>query len=172
MLKQTDLETIKKLNIKDPRIILATWFGTGLLSPAPGTWGTLGALPFGIAILAFGGIKALIIAVIIITALGYWSAKSFEDQTGTHDNNTHDNKMIVIDEVAGMWLTLCAITSITPLQILTAFALFRFFDILKPWPISYLDKHVGGALGVMADDILAGAIAALCLWGLIYAGLI
>ncbi len=164
---QVDLKTIKKLDFTDPRTILATWFGLGLLNPAPGTWGTIGALPFGLIILSLGGLKALIPAIIIITIIGYWSAAYFEKQT-----DSHDNKMIVIDEVAGMWIALCAMTTIDPLQTALAFVLFRLFDITKPWPISYLDKKVGGALGVMADDILAGIVAAICLWGIINAGII
>lgn len=79
--------------------------------------------------------------------------------------------MIVIDEVAGMWIALIPVFGQSLLFVLLAFALFRFFDILKPWPISWLDKNINGAAGVMADDILAGAFAAFCLIGLQYVGL-
>ncbi len=166
-IKPADLEALKKCDFKNPHTMLATWFGLGLLSPAPGTWGTLGALPFGLIILALGGITALIPAIIIISIIGYKSATYFEKQTGIHDS-----KMVVIDEVAGMWITMLTMTAISPLQTLIAFTLFRLFDVIKPWPISYLDKNVGGALGVMADDILAGIAAAICLWGIIHAGLV
>ena len=82
--------------------------------------------------------------------------------------------MIVIDEVVGQWLTLLPALfywNLNPLAIAVAFLLFRLFDVTKPWPISYIDKHVDGALGVMGDDILAGLVAALCIIGAYYAGL-
>lgn len=80
--------------------------------------------------------------------------------------------MIVVDEVAGMWIALIPVAAYPSfLFIALAFLLFRFFDVLKPWPISYLDQNVDGAAGVMADDILAGVFAAFCLIGLHYVGL-
>ena len=75
----------------------------------------------------------------------------------------HDSKMIVIDEVAGQWIALLP-AALNPALILIAFILFRFFDILKPWPISFIDKKVPGALGVMGDDIIAGLFAAICVF--------
>ncbi len=79
--------------------------------------------------------------------------------------------MIVIDETAGILLTLL-FASPNGVSILLAFILFRIFDTLKPWPISYLDKKIGGAFGVMIDDILAGLLAGLCLLGLkVYGGI-
>jgi phosphatidylglycerophosphatase A len=155
-----DLELIKKLDFKNPALWAATWFGCGLMRPAPGTWGTLGALPFALIFLALGGKIALLLAILLIIPIGLMASKEFERMTGTYDNS-----MIVIDEVAGLWITLLA-TTLSPFSILAGFALFRFFDILKPWPISYLDKNIGGAWGVMLDDILAGLCAALVLWGL------
>jgi len=157
------------LDFKAPYTWLATWFGCGLINPAPGTWGSLGALPFGIAIFAFTGIWGLAIATILITIIGYWASDQFEKAT-----NTHDNKMIVIDEVAGQWIALMPVfyfSGYNPTLIIAAFILFRIFDILKPWPVSFFDKKVKGAAGVMGDDIIAGLYAAGCLIGLIYAGL-
>lgn len=154
-----------RVNFKDPAIWLATWFGCGLMKPAPGTWGTLGALPFGILIMAFGGVPALIAAVIAVSAAGYWAAGRFEEQSGEHDSSA-----IVIDEVAGMWIALIPSALSIP-YVVAAFLLFRFFDILKPWPISWADKKLPGALGVMTDDIIAGIFAALILVGARFAGL-
>lgn len=145
-------------------MMLATWFGCGLARKAPGTWGTLGALPFGMALLWLGGAYLLLPAALIISIIGFYAAATYERETGIHDAGA-----IVIDEVAGMWITLCAAT-LTPLSVILAFALFRLFDILKPWPISWADRRPG-ATGVMLDDILAGIIAALCLGGLRYAGI-
>ncbi len=154
-----------KVNFKDPAIWLATWFGCGLMKPAPGTWGTLGGLPFGILIYAAGGWIALLAAVIVLSLIGYWAAEKFEEQSGEHDNGA-----IVIDEVAGIWIALIPAALSIP-YVIAAFLLFRFFDILKPWPISWADKKLPGALGVMADDIIAGIFAALIIAGARFAGL-
>lgn len=153
-------EILAKLDFKNPATWVATWFGCGLMRPAPGTWGTLGALPFGLILLALGGKIALLIGIIAVIPLGLWASDKFEKMTGTHDNS-----MIVIDEVAGLWITLLA-TTFTPISILLAFVLFRFFDILKPWPIRWLDRNLKGAAGVMLDDIAAGKFAAICLYAI------
>ncbi len=161
-----DPDLIRKLNFKNPATWVATWFGCGLMRPAPGTWGTLGALPLGLILLVLGGKIALLIGIAFVLPVGLWSAKQFNTMTGTHDNS-----MIVIDEVAGLWITLLACT-LSPLSILLTFALFRFFDILKPWPVSWLDRNLKGAWGVMLDDVAAGIFAALCLWGIHYYALV
>ena len=154
-----------KLNFKDPATWLATWFGCGLARPGPGTVGTLGALPFGILMMMFGGWPVLLAATAIIFLVGLWAAGRVEKQLGEHDAS-----LIVIDEVAGMWLTLMAAAP-TPLSVLLALGLFRLFDILKPWPISWADKKLPGAAGVMVDDILAGIYAVIVLEGLSFAGI-
>lgn len=150
---------------RDPGLWLATWFGCGLSPRAPGTVGTLAALPFGFAIMWYGGTAGLLLAALIVSAAGLWAAGVYERKSGTHDSGA-----IVIDEVAGMWLTLCAGT-LSPLSFVLAFGLFRLFDILKPWPVSWADRELPGAAGVMADDIIAGILAGLCLWGLRYVGI-
>ena len=154
-----------KQYFKSPAFWVATWFGCGLMRPAPGTWGTLGALPFGVLLLVFFGWPALLAAAAIVFAAGYWAASEFEKMTGEHDSGK-----IVIDEAAGMFLALLPAAPNT-VSIALAFALFRFFDVLKPWPVSWCDKKLPGALGVMMDDVAAGLMAAACLWGLRYAGL-
>ena len=172
-ISQSDLDTIKKLNMRSWYVWAATWFGSGFMRPAPGTWGSLAALPFGLLIIAFGNVYVLLALTLVITILGYISAKYFE-----RDSGIHDSKMIVIDEVAGQWLTLTPIILMVnleapyfPFYIILAFVLFRVFDITKPWPVSFFDKKVPGAAGVMGDDIVAGLYAALLLTGCIaYAG--
>jgi phosphatidylglycerophosphatase A len=151
------------MKLSHPATILSTWFYSGLLKPAPGTWGTLAALPFGYGLLMLDNIYIMLAAIALVTLLGLWSAHIMEQHTGIHDD-----KRIVIDEVTGMWIALLP-ASLNPLSILLAFALFRLFDILKPWPISIADKRINGSLGVMLDDILAGAIAGFCLLGISYA---
>ena len=157
---------LKNLDFKSPATWLATWFGCGLARLAPGTWGTLGALPFGILLMMAGGWPTLLAATVLITIAGWWAISKVQKQADTQDAG-----YIVIDEAAGMWLTLLAAQS-TGLSAALAFLLFRFFDILKPWPVSWCDRKIPGAWGVMADDLAAGTYAALCLWGLrIYAGI-
>ncbi len=157
------------VDLKKPHNLIATWFGCGLMRKAPGTWGSLGALPFGIAIYYYGGAYALEFCIIISFFIGLWAAKEFDGEHGTHDS-----KMIVIDEVSGQWLAMLPalmFTGYNPALLVLSFGAFRFFDILKPWPVSYFDKKVGGALGVMGDDIIAGIFAAIVIYGVIYAGL-
>lgn len=156
----------KPVSLKDPLILIALWFGCGLMKPGPGTWGTIGALPIGILLLVFGGWPVLLLAALAISVIGYFAAKRYEEQSGVHDAS-----QVVVDEVAGMWIALIP-AALTPISVITAFILFRFFDILKPWPVGWADKNLPGATGVMTDDILAGIIAALILVGLQYAGIL
>lgn len=158
-----------KPDLKTPAVWLATWFGCGFMPKAPGTWGSLGALPVGLALFHYLGFWHFMNAIILVTLIGYWASDRFDKAAGTHDS-----KMIVIDEVAGQWIALIPVlhfTGLNPLLIFCAFILFRLFDVLKPWPVSYFDQKIIGALGVMGDDIIAGLYAAGCLLGLIYAGL-
>ncbi len=160
-----DDKALRLLNFKSPATWVATWGGCGLIRPAPGTWGTLGAMPFGIVLLIFGGVPALVIAAIILFPIGLWASKQFEKMV-----NEKDSGMIVVDEVVGVWIALIP-AMLSPLSIALAFILFRFFDILKPWPIAYFDKHFKGAFGVMIDDVIAGVFAAIILIGLRYVGI-
>lgn len=137
-------------NLAHPGVLLATWFGAGYLPKAPGTWGSLGALPFAWLILEHGGPWVLLGAIVMVTAIGILAANDFMDRTGTEDPAA-----IVIDEVAGQWIVLLAAPPDLAAFAL-GFALFRFFDVLKPWPISWADRAIGGAFGVMLDDLLAG----------------
>lgn len=154
-----------KPSLRNPAILLATWFGLGYMKKAPGTWGSLGALPFGVLFYYFGGAPALLLMIFAVTLIGFWTARVFDEAAGTHDS-----KMIVIDEVAGMWIAILA-AGLSPLLILLSFVFFRLFDVVKPWPICWLDRRVKGALGVMADDILAGLCAYLCVMGAAYVGI-
>ena len=138
--------------------ILVTWFGSGLLKPASGTWGTLFALPFAILILNFYGKSALLLASIFVFFIGIFASNLYIGK-----NKKLDPKEVVIDEVAGMFISLLAITSINFLQISLAFIFFRCFDITKPFPISWVDKNIKSGLGIMLDDIIAGIFAYLLL---------
>lgn len=138
---------------------IASWGGCGYLRPGPGTWGTLGALPVAIGITLIGGKAALAVFILVITLAGLWAIGVLQHRLGITDDGR-----IVVDEVAGMSLALLLIPH-TPIATLTAFVLFRVLDIAKPLPIGWLDRHVHGAWGVMADDLLAGILAGLITLG-------
>ncbi|NMP14812.1 phosphatidylglycerophosphatase A [Thalassotalea sp. Y01] len=139
-------------NLSNPVHFLALGFGTGLAPKAPGTFGTLAALPF-IFILAQFALPVYIAAAIIMSLVGIWICGK-----ASADAQVHDHGAIVWDEVAGYTITMIAI----PLNwqtLLVGFIIFRIFDILKPWPISIADKKVHGGLGIMLDDIIAGVLS-------------
>ena len=143
------------LSMRDPAVLIATGFGSGRMAPAPGTWGSVAAWLIGLCMP-----KTLLLAGIVLATLaGLWAVRRMEQKSGLHDAG-----MIVIDEWAGVWIAMLFATPAMP-SLLLALLAFRFFDILKPWPIGWLDKNVSGAAGVMVDDLLAGLFAGLCVWG-------
>lgn len=144
-----------------------TLFYSGLSPKAPGTVGSFVALLIGIPALAYLGNQLMFTLTLLITAIGVKEINRYEEKTGTHDD-----KSIVIDELAGMWFAL----SIAPgimldfsdifnlsngflIQSVLAFALFRYFDITKPSIIGRIDEKMNGGLGVMLDDVVAGFAA-------------
>ncbi len=153
------------LDFKNPWILIATWFGSGVFLPASGTWGTIATLPFAIPIWIFGGKLGLLAFLAIVFFLGMKASKVFEEETDSHDSG-----LIVVDEVIGYTIALLAIP-LDAVWITAAFFIFRGFDTVKPWPISWIDIHTDGAWGVIADDIAAGVATALTLLVLQYAGL-
>lgn len=143
--------------LRRPSVLLATWFGSGLLPKAPGTWGSLAALPFAWVIQSSGGQGALLVASAGIFFVGWWSAEQYERETGIKDPGA-----VVIDEVAGLWLTL-AFVPISGWSYIAGFVLFRAADIFKPWPASLADRRLSGGFGIMFDDTIAGIYAGLAL---------
>lgn len=152
----------------DPRArIAATFFGAGTFPIAPGTFGSMAALPFGVLILQIPapfGRLALLVAASAALALGVWASKRYADAAGRSDPGE-----IVIDEVAGQWLALIFATPDNPWHFLAAFMLFRFFDIAKIWPANWAQDQLPGGWGVMMDDIVAGLYAAAFLYAGIWA---
>ena len=136
---------------------LATLGPIGHLRPAPGTIGSVVGVVSGYIISGYGaGILAA--ATLLITIIGVFAADAYGQTTGRKDSPE-----VIIDEVAGQWIALI----ILPLDLwwfAAAFVLFRFFDITKIGPVGMAEQLSGG-VGVMADDIVAGLLAALCLWG-------
>jgi len=137
-----------------PASLIATWFGSGLLPRAPGTWGTLAALPAAALIVTYGGRWALLAAAAAAFLAGIWASARYAKSLGIEDPGK-----IVIDEVAGMWLTLVPL-ALDPIAYAIAFVFFRIFDISKVWPANVLDRRVKGGLGIMLDDTVAAIYAA------------
>jgi phosphatidylglycerophosphatase A len=133
-----------------PVSLLATWFGAGKSPKAPGTVGTLAAMPFAYAILVLGGSHALLVAALLLFLIGVAVSEKYMRANGTEQ----DPGEIVIDEVAGVWLLMVAFPP-TLNGLIFGFALFRLFDVLKPWPVSLCDNKVLGGFGVMLDDFAA-----------------
>ncbi|MBT6610332.1 MAG: phosphatidylglycerophosphatase A [Rhodospirillaceae bacterium] len=145
-------------SLSDPSILLATWFGAGYLPKAPGTWGALAALPFAWVIAEWSGGVGLAVAVLIVFGVGLWASVGYLRLGGGEDPGP-----IVIDEVAGQWLTLVPFAP-DPLLYGLGFVFFRIADIIKPWPVSWADGHVKGPMGIMLDDVLAGIYAGAALY--------
>jgi len=136
--------------------LFITFFYSGLSPVAPGTAGSIAAAIVGYILLQFIPVDTLFLLTILITIIGIKEINRYEKITGTHDD-----KSIVIDEVAGLWLAF-VISSGSITQIILSFIYFRIFDIWKPSIIGRIDRDVKGGIGVMGDDIIAGLVAGIC----------
>jgi phosphatidylglycerophosphatase A len=143
------------------RVAICTWFGAGLLRPAPGTWGSLAAALMAFAVLLVLPPETarwvLLFAVVLTTIAGVMCAPAAIARFGVKDPS-----QVVVDEVVGTWLAIAILPAHVLAQpmlaVIVALALFRVFDIAKPWPIGWCERLPGG-WGIMADDIVAGALA-------------
>jgi phosphatidylglycerophosphatase A len=145
--------------------LIGTVFYVGYMKPAPGTWGSLIALPLGFLIFQIGGIWLFLFAIIIGFFKGWWATEQM-----TKGRENHDPSEIVVDEVVGQWIAIAPVFyAAWRLEIdvtllwpgwLAAFLLFRAFDIFKPWLVGWADRR-DDALGVMLDDVIAGIFAAI-----------
>ena len=147
---------VKRLRLSNPIHFLALGFGSGLAAKAPGTFGTIAAIPLYLLMSHLSLPVYLALTLLSVLVGIYICGKA------ANDMQVHDHGAIVWDEVAGLLITLIAAPA-GWVWILVGFGLFRFFDILKPWPIRWLDAKVHGGLGIMIDDVLAGVFAAICL---------
>ncbi len=151
-----ELAKLAKLVFSSPSAFLGFGFGSGLSPFAPGTMGTLVAVPF-VFVLKSQGAMGFWISLSLLFLLGIGVCTHLSRKLGVHDHAA-----IVWDEMVGYWLAVAFV----PLQwhwLLAGFILFRFFDILKPWPICQIDKNVGGGLGIMLDDIVAAGFTLILL---------
>ena len=146
--------------MRSPASFLALGFGAGLAPVAPGTAGTVPGVVLCVILSALSNSLYIAITLLVVLA-GIWICDTASRELGVHDHGG-----IVWDEIAGFLVTMIAIPT-TVKTLIAGFILFRLFDIWKPWPVSWLDKHVGGGAGIMVDDIVAGVFACLLLHGLL-----
>lgn len=151
---------------RDPVLWLAFGFGTGLAPKAPGTFGTLPGIVLvwliGMLAASFAIPAGFLIAIaaFLLFPLGIFLCGRASQKLGVHDHGG-----IVFDEIVGVLIPFILIP-VTPLNLLLGFLAFRLFDVLKPWPIYWLDRRVSGGFGIMVDDLIAGLFALISLLAL------
>jgi phosphatidylglycerophosphatase A len=155
------MNSIETRQLRNPVILLALGFGSGLSPWAPGTAGTV------VGVLLYLLMQGLpLVSYLLITAclfiVGIWICTYTAERLGVHDHPA-----IVIDEIVGYLITMVAAPE-GWLPVVIGFLLFRLLDALKPWPISWFDRAITGGLGIMLDDVVAGVIALAIIQGLIY----
>jgi phosphatidylglycerophosphatase A len=150
--KNPKIEGLNRKVLTNPVHFLAFGFGSGLAPFAPGTFGTLAAIPLYLLMTSLS-LPLYLVIVAVVSIVGIWICGKSSEMLGVHDHSG-----IVWDEFAGYFVTMIAAPA-GWIWIVIGFILFRLFDIWKPWPISVLDKQVHGGFGIMVDDILAGIFA-------------
>ncbi|WP_086982540.1 phosphatidylglycerophosphatase A [Vibrio aphrogenes] len=160
--QQPSTNPLSRIKLTNPWHLLAVGFGSGLSKWVPGTTGTLASIPVYLLLVQLPTL-AYCAVVIVAALLGIVICQKTSD-----DMKVHDHGAIVWDEFVGFWITMSVVPFLglatNDWQIIAfGFVLFRIFDMLKPWPISLLDRHVHGGFGIMIDDVLAGIFAAISL---------
>ena len=149
------------LPLLHPAKLIGTWFGVGLAPKAAGTFGSIAALPFAWVIQSCCGNMALFIASVIAFLAGWIACHYYLPHV-----DAQDPREMVIDEISGQWLLL-SFMPLTLTSYIVGLALFRFFDIVKPWPVSVADRNIHGGFGVMFDDTLA-ALYPVAIFGILH----
>ena len=147
--------------LKDPVVLVAVGFGSGLAPKAPGTAGTVLAVPLYLLMEPLPLISYLLFTTCLFIA-GIWVCTYTAEKLGVHDHPS-----IVIDEIVGYLITMTAAPE-GWLAVAAGFVLFRLLDALKPWPVSWFDRNVTGGLGIMLDDVVAGIMAMAIIQGFVY----
>lgn len=147
----TDAVNVRAI-MTQPVHCLAFGFGSGLAPKAPGTFGTLAAIPLYLLLVQLP-LMAYLLVVAVAFVVGVYLCDESSKRLGVHDHPG-----IVWDEFVGFWITMIAVP-VHWFWVLMGFVLFRLFDILKPWPIRWLDHKVEGGFGIMIDDVVAGLMA-------------
>lgn len=138
--------------LAEPDLLLTTGFGSGLAPRAPGTVGTVAALALYLP-LSLLPMPVYAVVIVAVLALGIWLSGRVADRLAIKDPG-----FIVIDEFVGLWIACFALPA-GWIWLIVAFAAFRAFDILKPWPVSWCDRELPGGFGIMLDDVVAGLMA-------------
>lgn len=146
--------------LRSPLLMLAFGFGSGLSRVAPGTVGTVAAIPLWWLLTQLSQ-PMYLVTVLVAAIIGIRLCGQAAQRLGVHDHGG-----IVWDEFVGFWVTMAFLPA-GPVSLMLGFCLFRLFDIVKPWPISWMDKNMSGGLGIMVDDIVAGLAAGGCGWVLL-----
>jgi len=143
--------------------LVAKGMGTGLIPKAPGTWGSVLGLFIAYSVsIEYPHLVPQLAHALWFSLVSLWVIHVYERNSGKHDD-----QQVTLDEVAGIIITFIGIPMVLP-NILAGFFLFRFFDILKPFPIGWCDKNLPGAFGTLVDDLLAGAISCIILHFIVY----
>ena len=145
-----------------PSHVIASFFGSGVIRPAPGTWGTLAGWIVYVVLAPFISLQSWLAIIAVTFVVGAWACEQTSRDLGVPDHGS-----IVIDEVFAIWMVLALVPSALLWQI-GAFLAFRFFDIVKCPPASYFDQKMKNGIGIMIDDAVAAFYALLLLWGLEY----
>jgi phosphatidylglycerophosphatase A len=135
--------------LRHPARVIALGFGAGLITPAPGTWGTLAGWVLWLVLLHKAPLGVQTLAILLALLIGIWACQRTGQEMGARDHSA-----IVWDEIAAFWLVLWLVPGTLMAQAF-AFLLFRVFDILKPQPIRYFDARIKNGFGVMFDDVVA-----------------
>ncbi|GLQ50221.1 phosphatidylglycerophosphatase A [Dyella flava] len=156
--RKTLTDAQRRALLSSPAGWLACGFGSGLTPVAQGTFGSLASiLPW--LWLRHGSLSLNLLVIVIGFAIGVWACDVASRTLGVDDHRS-----LVWDEFIGQWIALLPALLAPWWAVVAGFALFRLFDVWKPWPIRWLDKHLKGGLGVMVDDVIAGIFAAIVLW--------
>ena len=152
---------LERVTLRNPIHFLALGFGSGLLHPAPGTWGSLVGVIVGALLLPWLDAKTFFILTALCFFLGIWLC-----ERTSHDMGVHDHGSIVWDEIVAVFLVLLVVPEVSLFWCAVAFVTFRLFDILKPYPIRYFDEKLTNGFGIMVDDILAAGYSILVILAL------
>jgi phosphatidylglycerophosphatase A len=140
--------------------VIATWFGCGLSPKAPGTVGSIGAIPLYVLVAHAAGQPGVAVAAVVVTAVGVWASSVV-----ARERQLKDPQIVVVDEVAGVLVTMLPLHHLSWQGVLAGLVAFRLFDITKPWPVRRLEALPGG-WGIVMDDVAAGVLGAAVVAGL------
>lgn len=163
IIRTSSVNRIPESAFQKPLNFIAFGFGSGIAPVAPGTFGTLFAIPF-FVLLSHLPLIMYLLVVLLLTCFSSWLLGKISEEIGVHDHTGMN-----LDEFIGYFFTMIAVPS-TWLNIVLGFILFRLFDVWKPFPISWVDKHMMGGFGMVFDDILAGIISCIILHILMMVG--